>query len=96
MLEYNFKHALNLFLIWCLAKSMIINIDKAPLMLISSKQKRKYLKDNSLFEMNKLWESLHYQYRLNLNMNKSFSTCFKKISSCLWLLFQIKAYISLQ
>ena len=48
MLEYNFKHALNLFLIWCLAKSMIINIDKAPLMLISSKQKRKYLKDNSL------------------------------------------------
>ena len=33
---------------WCLVNGMIINIDKTKLMLISSRQKRKCMKDNKL------------------------------------------------
>ena len=33
---------------WCLENGMIINIDKTKLMLISSRQKRKCMKDNKL------------------------------------------------
>ena len=33
---------------WCLENGMIINVDKTKLMLISSRQKRKCMKDNKL------------------------------------------------
>ena len=47
--ENNLQHSLNLLKMWCLENGMIINIDKTKLMLISSRQKRKCMKDNKLF-----------------------------------------------
>ena len=49
-LENNVQHSLNLLKIWFLENGMIINIDKTKLMLISSRQKRKCLKDNIVEE----------------------------------------------
>ena len=46
-LENNLQHSLNLFKMWCLVNGMIININKTKLMLISSRQKRKCMKDIS-------------------------------------------------
>ena len=48
MLEINRQHPLHLLKIWCLENGMIINLDKTKLMLISSRQKRKCLKDNKM------------------------------------------------
>ena len=48
MVENNPQHSLNLLKMWCLENGMIINIDKTKLMLISSRQKRKCMKDNKL------------------------------------------------
>ena len=46
--ENNMQHSLNLLKMWCLENGMIMNIDKAKLMLISSRQKRKCMKDKRL------------------------------------------------
>ena len=48
VLENNLQHSLSLLKIWCLEIGMLINIDKVKLMLISSRQKRKCMKDNKL------------------------------------------------
>ena len=37
VLENNLQHALNLLKTWCLENGMVINIDKAKLMFISSR-----------------------------------------------------------
>ena len=47
-IENNLQHSLNLLKMWGLENGMIINIDKTKLMLISSRQKRKCMKDNKL------------------------------------------------
>ena len=46
--ENNLQHSLNLLKMWCLENGMIINKDKTKLMFISSRQKRKCMKDNKL------------------------------------------------
>ena len=48
MLENNLQHSLNLRKSWCPENGMKNNLDKAKLMLISSRQKRKCMKDNKL------------------------------------------------
>ena len=50
MLENNLQHSLNLLKSWCPENGMIINIEK-KLMLKSSKQKRKCMKDNKLIHV---------------------------------------------
>ena len=46
-LENNMQHSLNLLKMCCLENGMIINIDKTKLILISSRQKSKRMKDNN-------------------------------------------------
>ena len=102
--ENNLQHSLNLLKMWCLANGMIINIDKTKLMLISSRQKRKCMKDNKLaieydnfdLQLTSCEKVLGVHIDDNLTWTNHFQQVSKKISSYLWLLFQIKSYLSLQ
>ena len=89
---------------WCLENGMIINIDKTKLMLISSRQKRKCMKDNKLaieydnfdLQLTSCEKVLGVHIDDNLTWTNHFQHVSKKILSYLWLLFQIKSYLSLQ
>ena len=89
---------------WCLENGMIINIDKTKLMLISSRQKRKCMKDNMLailydnfdLQLTSCENVLGVHIDDNLKWSNNFQHVSKQISSYLWLLFQIKSYLSLQ
>ena len=95
-LETNLQHSLNLLNMWCLENGMIINIDKTKLMLISSRQKRKCMKDNMLaieydnFDL--LFTSCEKVLGVliddNLTWTNHFQHVSKKISSYLWLCFR--------
>ena len=84
-LENNLQHSSNLLKMWCLENGMIINIDKTKLLLISSRQKRKCMKDNKLaieyenfdLQLTSCEKVLGVHIDM-LNMDKSFSTRFKK------------------
>ena len=102
-LENNLQHSLNSLKIWCLEHGMIINIDKTKLMLISSKQKRKFMKDNKLaivfdnFDLQSTsCEKVLCVHIDNLTWTNHYQQVSRKISSYLWLLFQIKSNLSLQ
>ena len=102
--ENNLQLSLNLLKMWCLENGMIINIDKTKLMLISSRQKRKCMKDNKLaieydnfdLQLTSCEKVLGVHIDDNLTWTNHFQHVSKKISSYLWLLFQIKSYLSLQ
>ena len=104
MVENNLQHSLNLLKMWCLENGMIINIDKTKLMLISSRQKKKCMKDNKLaieydnfdLQLTSCEKVLGVHIDDNLTWTNHFQHVSKKISSYLWLLFQIKSYLSLQ
>ena len=76
---------------------MIINIDKTKLMLISSRQKRKIMKDNKLaivydnfdLQLTSCKRVFGVHIDDNLTWTNHFQHVSKKISSYLWLLFQI-------
>ena len=103
-LENNLQHSLNLFKMWCLENGMIINIDKTKLILISSRQKRKCMKDNKLtieydnfdLQLTSCEKVLGVHIDDNLTWTNNFLHISKKISSYLWLLFLIKSYLSFQ
>ena len=102
MLENNLHHSLNLLKIWCFKNGMIINIDKTKLILISSRQKRKCLKYDKLalvyynfdLQLTSCEEVLGVRIDDNLTWTNHFDMSKKKISSYLWLLFQIRSYLS--
>ena len=81
---------------------MVINTDKTKVMLITSRQKRSNLQDNNLeFNFNdvdlKLSSNkkiLGVQIEENLLWNSHFQYISKKLASCLWLLSQIKSFLS--
>ena len=104
MLENNLQHAMNLLQIWCLENGMIINIDKTKLMLISSRQKRQNMQDDNLtlvyddfdLQLTRCEKVLGVHIDEHLTWTNHFQHVSKKISSYLWLLFQIKSYLPLQ
>ena len=83
---------------------MIINIDKTKIMLISSRQKRKCMKDNKLaidydnfdLQLPSCEKVLGVHIDDSLTWTNHLQHVSKKKSSYLWLLFQIKSYLSLQ
>ena len=98
--ENNLQHSLNLLKMWCLENGMIINIDKTKLMLISSRQKRKCIKEKKLaivydnFDLQLTsCEVLGVHIDGNLTWTTQYQHVSKNISAYLWLLFQIKSYL---
>ena len=103
-LETNLQNALNSVHIWCLENGMTINSDKTKLMLIASRQKRNTLIDSDLkitFNDLKLKNSdnekiLGVHVDQNFVWNSHFQHVCKKIASHLWLLSQIRMYLTVQ
>ena len=104
VLENNLQHALNLLTTWCLENGMVINIDKTKLMSISSRQKRTNMKDSNLtlvydnfdLQVTSCEKVLGVNIDDNLTWTNHFQYVTKKISTNLWLLFQIKSYLPLK
>ncbi|MCG8032729.1 MAG: hypothetical protein JAY75_14385 [Candidatus Thiodiazotropha taylori] len=103
-LESSLQKALDLTHTWCQENGMLINTDKTKLMLITSRQKRNNLADEHL---KVTYENLDLQISCsekvlgvhidqNLVWNSHFQHVSKKISSYLWLLSQIKTYLSVE
>ena len=97
-LENNLQNSLNLLKMWCLENGMIINIDKTKLMLISSRQKKKCMKDNKLaieydnfdLQLTSCEKVLGVHIDDSLTWTNPSQHVSKNISSYLWLLSQIK------
>ena len=81
---------------------MVINTDKTKVMLITSRQKRYKLQNDSLFlnsdgvdlKLSSNEKILGVQIEENLIWNGHFQYISKKIASSLWLLSQIKSFLS--
>ena len=81
---------------------MVINTDKTKVMLITSRQKRYTLQDDSLLlnsngvdlKLSSNEQILGVQLEENLILNVHFQYISKKIASSLWLLSQIKLFLS--
>ena len=103
-LEANLQKALDSVHTWCLENGMLINTDKTKLMLIASRQKRNSLIDGELkitFNNIDLKTStnekiLGVHVDQNFVWNNHFQHVSKKISSHLWLLSQIRTYLTVQ
>ena len=103
-LETNLQNALNSVHIWCLENGMTINTDKTKLMLIASQQKRNSLIDSDLkitFNDLELKNSdnekiLGVHVDQNFVWNSHFQHVCKKIAPHLWLLTQIRMYLTVQ
>ena len=104
ILESYLQNALNVVRTWCLENGMIINTDKTKIMLIASRQKR-----NSLIscDLNITFNNLELKNSSNEKIlgvhvdhnfvwNNHFQYVSKKISSYLWLLSQIRSYLTEQ
>ena len=103
-LEANLQNSLDSVHTWCLENGMLINTDKTKLMLIASRQKRNSLIDGELkitFNNIDLKTStnekiLGVHVDQNFVWNNHFQHVSKKISSHLWLLSQIRTYLTVQ
>ena len=103
-LETNLQKLLDLIRIWCLENGMLINTDKTKLMLIPSRQKRNILIDGDLklTYINLELQISSNEKILGVPVDKNpvwinyFHQVSKKISSCLWLLSQIRTYLTMQ
>ena len=98
-LETNLQNALNSVHIWCLENGMTINTDKTKLMLIASRQKRNTLIDSDLKITLKHSDNekiLGVHVDQNFVLNSHFQHVCKKIASHLWLLSQIRMYLTVQ
>ena len=103
-LETNLQNALNSVHIWCLENGMTINTDKTKLLLIASRQKRNSLTDSDLkitfndlelkYSNNEKILGVHVDK--NFVWNSHFQHVCKKIVSHLWLLSQIRMYLTVQ
>ena len=103
-LETNLQNVLDLVHIWCLENGMLINTEKTKLMLIASRQKRHTLIDGNLqLENNNLELLISSNKKIfgvhvdeNLIWNNHFQQVSKPISSYMWLLSQIRTYLTKQ
>ena len=101
-LQQNLQNALILLNKWCRENDMMINTDKTKVMLITSRQKRSNLQDNNLelnfndvdLKLSSNEKILGVQIEENLLWNSHFQYISKKIASSLWLLSQIKSFLS--
>ena len=101
-LQQNLQNALILLNKWCRENGMVINTDKTKVMLITSRQKRSNLQDNNLelnfndvdLKLSSNEKILGVQIEENLLWNSHFQYISKKIASNLWLLSQIKSFLS--
>ena len=101
-LQQNLQNALLLLNKWCRENGMVINTDKTKVMLITSRQKRSNLQDNNLelnfndvdLKLSSNEKVLGVQIEENLLWNSHFQYISKKIASSLWLLSQIKSFLS--
>ena len=83
---------------WCLENGMLLNTDKTKLILIASRQKSNYLIDSDLnLTYNKLdlknstnEKILGVHVDQSFVLNNHFQHMSKNISTCLWLLSQIR------
>lgn len=102
--ENNLQQALDKLQTWCLENGMVININKTKLMLISSRQKKNNMIDDNFklmfadleLQVTRCEKILGVHLDDNLTWTDHFQHLSKKISSYLWLLSQIKAYLPLQ
>ena len=103
-LEINLQKALDSVHTWCLENGMLLNTEKTKLMLIASRQKRNSLIDSDL---NLTYNNLDLKNSTNEKIlgvhvdqnfvwNNHFQHVSKKISTYLWLLSQIRAYLPVQ
>ena len=101
-LERNLQNSLLLLNKWCRENGMVINTDKTKVMLITSRQKRYNLKNSDLslnfkdadLKLTSNEKVLGVHIDENLLWNGHFQYISKKISSHLWLLLQIKSFLS--
>ena len=100
----NLQTALNLLKTWCRENSMLLNTDKTKVMLLTSRQKRttftgKVLSlnfNNVELQLSNTEKVLGVYIDENFIWNTHFTYVSKKVSSNLWLLSQIKNYLSLE
>ena len=103
-LNANLQTALNLLKTWCRENSMLLNTDKTKVMLLTSRQKRttftgKVLSlnfNNVELQLSNNEKVLGVYIDENFIWNTHFTYVSKKVSSILWLLSQIKNYVSLE
>ena len=103
-LNANLQTALNLLKTWCRENGMLLNTDKTKVMLLTSRQKRttftgKVLSlnfNNVKLQLSNNEKVLGVYTDENFIWNTHFTYVTKKVSSNLWLLSQIKNYLSLE
>ena len=101
-LQQNLQNALLLLNKWCRENGMVINTEKTKEMLITSRQKRSNLQGYNLelnfndvdLKLSSNEKILGVQIEENLLWNSHFQYISKKIASSLWLLSQIKSFLS--
>ena len=99
---YDMQNALLLLNKWCRENGMVINTDKTKVRLVTSRQKRSNLKDNNLIlnfndvdlKLSSNEKMLGVQIEENLLLNGHFQYISKKIASSLWLLSQLRPFLS--
>ncbi|MCU7800226.1 MAG: hypothetical protein KZQ70_08805 [gamma proteobacterium symbiont of Lucinoma myriamae] len=104
VLEKNLQHSLLLLKKWCKENGMLLNTEKTKVMLIASRQKRSSMKDNTLslkyndidLQITSSDKILGVHIDENLKWNAHFQFVAKKVSSYLWLLSQIRSYLSIE
>lgn len=102
ILEENLQKSLNLIHKWCKENGLLLNTEKTKIMLITSRQKRSHLNDDTLgLTYNNLDLKLTHSEKIlgvniddNLVWNLHFQQVVKKVSSYLWLLSQISQFLS--
>ena len=101
-LQQNLQKSLSLLNKWCRENGMVINTDKTKVMLITSRQKRYHLQiddlklnlNNSDLKLSSNEKILGIQIEDTLVWNEHFKYISKKIAPSLWLLSQIKTFLS--
>ncbi|MES9881480.1 MAG: reverse transcriptase family protein, partial [Sedimenticola sp.] len=98
IVERNLQTALNELNVWCKTNGMLLNTSKTKVMLISTRQRKHVLNNNTLsltyddidLEMTNGDKILGLNINENLIWNNHFNAVSKKVSSYIWLLSQIR------
>ncbi len=104
IVERNLQTALNELNVWCKTNGMLLNTSKTKVMLISTRQRKHVLNNNTLsltyddidLEMTNGDKILGLNINENLIWNNHFNAVSKKVSSYIWLLSQIRYLLSIE